>query len=236
MTTAPASTRREGAAADALASLLPTPRPVRAVPAHGAQVPAAAAAAAVVVSFVGAHSAEMAIALADSSFLAHAAGTDSTLISAADVLTPALEAAAGALGDGVLGDAETGDATALLSAPDARLFQLNDDDGATRAWFAIRVRAQDHTRRSAASNAVGRLSRISNVEMAMTVEIGRTRMSVRDVLDLEPGGVIELDRSAGAPADVLLNGRLIAHGEVVVVDQDYAVRITQILDVSEGPL
>ena len=78
--------------------------------------------------------------------------------------------------------------------------------------------------------------RISNVEMAMTVEIGRTRMSVRDVLDLEPGAVIELDRSAGAPADVLLNGRLVAHGEVVVVDQDYAVRITQILDVADGTL
>ena len=68
----------------------------------------------------------------------------------------------------------------------------------------------------------------------MTVEIGRTRMSVRDVLALEPGAVIELDRSAGAPADVLLNGRLIAHGEVVVVDQDYAVRITKILDMDDG--
>jgi flagellar motor switch protein FliN/FliY len=70
--------------------------------------------------------------------------------------------------------------------------------------------------------------------MALTVEIGRTRMAVRDVLNLEPGAVIELDRSAGAPADVLLNGRLIAHGEIVVVDQDYAIRITQILDVVEG--
>ncbi|AUZ87929.1 flagellar motor switch protein FliN, partial [Arthrobacter agilis] len=90
--------------------------------------------------------------------------------------------------------------------------------------------------RSAASAGAANLGRISNVEMAMTVEIGRTRMSVRDVLDLEPGAVIELDRSAGAPADVLLNGRLVAHGEVVVVDQDYAVRITQILDVADGAL
>ncbi len=83
-------------------------------------------------------------------------------------------------------------------------------------------------------SVAGKLGRINNVEMALTVEIGRTRMSVRDVLNLEPGGVVELDRSAGAPADVLLNGRLIAHGEVVVVDQDFAVRITQILDVAEG--
>ncbi|WP_081737843.1 flagellar motor switch protein FliN, partial [Arthrobacter sp. H41] len=90
------------------------------------------------------------------------------------------------------------------------------------------------SRRAAHTNGAGNLGRISNVEMAMTVEIGRARMSVRDVLDLEPGAVIELDRSAGAPADVLLNGRLVAHGEVVVVDQDYAVRITQIFDVAEG--
>ena len=81
---------------------------------------------------------------------------------------------------------------------------------------------------------VGKLGRINNVEMALTVEIGRTRISVRDVLGLEPGAVIELDRSAGAPADVLLNGRLIAHGEIVVIDQDYAVRITKILDVIES--
>jgi flagellar motor switch protein FliN/FliY len=59
-------------------------------------------------------------------------------------------------------------------------------------------------------------------------------MSVRDVLSLTPGAVVELDRSAGAPADILLNGRLIAHGDIVVVDQDYAVRITQILDVADG--
>jgi len=85
-----------------------------------------------------------------------------------------------------------------------------------------------------AATGMGNLGRIHGVEMALTVEIGRTRMSVRDVLDLEPGAVVELDRPAGDPADVLLNGRLIAQGEVVVVDQDYAVRITRILDVAEG--
>ena len=82
--------------------------------------------------------------------------------------------------------------------------------------------------------ADARLGRISNVAMDLTVELGRVRMSVREVLSLEPGAVIELDRSVGAPADVLLNGRLIARGEVVVVDQDYAVRITRILDPEEN--
>jgi flagellar motor switch protein FliN/FliY len=70
--------------------------------------------------------------------------------------------------------------------------------------------------------------------MELTVVIGKTRMTVQNALDLEPGSVVELDRSAGAPADILLNGRLIAHGEVVVVDQDYAVRVTNIIDVAEG--
>jgi flagellar motor switch protein FliN/FliY len=79
-----------------------------------------------------------------------------------------------------------------------------------------------------------RLARINDVEMVLTVEIGRTRMPVRSVLGLEPGAVVELDRSAGAPADILLNGRRIALGEIVVVDQDYAVRVTKILDVQEG--
>ena len=131
------------------------------------------------------------------------------------------------------------DASGLLSDPDTAVFELSDGVNAA-AWFAVRLR--EHSagpdRASdafAGGDAVaGRLGRINNIEMALTVEIGRTRMSVRDVLSLEPGTVIELDRSAGAPADVLLNGRLIAHGEVVVLDQDYAVRITRILDVAEG--
>ena len=70
--------------------------------------------------------------------------------------------------------------------------------------------------------------------MTLAVEIGRTRMSVRELLAIEPGAVVELDRAVGTPADVLLNGRLIAHGEIVVVDQEFAVRITRILDTVEA--
>lgn len=98
-------------------------------------------------------------------------------------------------------------------------------------------RAGPRTRGCAGSRGsgaiAGKLARISNVETALTIEIGRTRMAVRDVLAMEPSAVIELGRSAGSPADVLLNGRLIAHGEIVVVDQDYAVGITKILDTAE---
>ena len=70
--------------------------------------------------------------------------------------------------------------------------------------------------------------------MEVTVELGRTRMTVRDLLDLTPGAVLELDRAAGSPADLLVNGRLIARGEVVVVDEDFGLRITQILVVQRG--
>ena len=71
---------------------------------------------------------------------------------------------------------------------------------------------------------------LHGVEMELTVELGRARMPVRDLLALAPGAVLELDRAAGSPADLLVNGRLIARGEVVVVDEDFGLRITEILD------
>lgn len=75
---------------------------------------------------------------------------------------------------------------------------------------------------------------LHGVDMELTVELGRTRMAVRDLLALAPGDVLELDRAAGSPADLLVNGRLIARGEVVVVDEDFGLRITQILDSNAG--
>jgi flagellar motor switch protein FliN/FliY len=71
---------------------------------------------------------------------------------------------------------------------------------------------------------------LHGVDMEVTVELGRTRMTVRDLLALAPGAVLELDRAAGSPADLLVNGRLIARGEVVVVDEDFGLRVTEILD------
>jgi len=222
-------------AAEALAAQLPTPVPLSAS-AQPAGAPVGDAGSAVVASFVGGVSADLAVVLTDLDSIAAAAGTDSPLVSVSDVLRPALEAAVGQLGTGVLGETRVDDATALFADPDTAVFALTST-GRPAGWFGIRVR-ENGTIGGTASRAplsvAGKLGRINNVEMSLTVEIGRTRMAVRDVLGLEPGAVIELDRSAGAPADVLLNGRLIAHGEVVVVDQDYAVRITQILDIAEG--
>ncbi|WP_432978746.1 flagellar motor switch protein FliN [Dactylosporangium sp. CA-233914] len=70
---------------------------------------------------------------------------------------------------------------------------------------------------------------LHDVEMEVTAELGRTRMSVRELLSLAPGAVIELDRAAGGPADLLVNGRLIARGEVVVIDENFGIRITEIV-------
>jgi flagellar motor switch protein FliN len=75
---------------------------------------------------------------------------------------------------------------------------------------------------------------LHGVVMEVTVEIGRTRMSVRDLLELSPGAVLELDRAAGSPADLLVNGRLIARGEVVVVDEDFGLRVTEIITNAEA--
>jgi flagellar motor switch protein FliN/FliY len=74
------------------------------------------------------------------------------------------------------------------------------------------------------------LEMLHGVVMDVTVELGRTRMSVRELLALTPGTVLELDRAAGSPADLLVNGRLIARGEVVVVDEDFGLRVTEIVD------
>jgi flagellar motor switch protein FliN/FliY len=75
---------------------------------------------------------------------------------------------------------------------------------------------------------------LHGVVMDVTVELGRTRMSVRDLLELTPGTVLELDRAAGSPADLLVNGRLIARGEVVVVDEDFGLRVTEIITNAEA--
>jgi flagellar motor switch protein FliN/FliY len=65
--------------------------------------------------------------------------------------------------------------------------------------------------------------------MGVTAELGRTRMTVRDLLSLTPGSVVELDRAAGSPVDVLVNGTLIARGEVVVIDEEFGIRISEII-------
>lgn len=70
---------------------------------------------------------------------------------------------------------------------------------------------------------------LAGIPVGVTAELGRSRMTARNFLSLAPGAVIELDRAVGAPVDVIANGTVVARGEVVVVDDEYAIRILEIL-------
>ncbi|MFL5817097.1 MAG: flagellar motor switch protein FliN [Conexibacter sp.] len=73
------------------------------------------------------------------------------------------------------------------------------------------------------------LGRLSDVPVELAVEIGRTRMTVGATLELRPGSIVVLDRVAGEPVDLLVNGTPIARGEVVVIDEEFALRVTDVL-------
>lgn len=72
-----------------------------------------------------------------------------------------------------------------------------------------------------------------DVDLDLSVELGRANVPVREVLQLGSGSIVELNKLAGDPVDVLVNGRLIARGEVVVVDENFGVRITEIMNPSD---
>jgi flagellar motor switch protein FliN/FliY len=74
----------------------------------------------------------------------------------------------------------------------------------------------------------GDIGLLLDVPLQVTVELGRTQLRIRNVLELMPGSIIELDKVAGEPVDVLVNGKQIARGEVVVIDEEFGVRITDV--------
>jgi flagellar motor switch protein FliN/FliY len=76
--------------------------------------------------------------------------------------------------------------------------------------------------------AAAELERLNDVSVEVSVEIGRTRMTLGEALALAPGSVIGLHRLAGEPVDLLVNGRVIARGEVVVLDEEFGLRVTDV--------
>ena len=70
---------------------------------------------------------------------------------------------------------------------------------------------------------------IMDVPLQVTVELGRTTKSISEILDFAPGTIIELDKIAGEPVDVLVNGKFVAKGEVVVIEESFGVRVTEII-------
>jgi len=172
-----------------------------------------------------------------------------------DGLRPALVAAAAAFGvdAAVLTDYAEVPPAALAAGPGETSLGLGLLDGdthkATLAFItatvspAPAVSGHDFdpiptdgpaVRSQARPVVAGPIELLGDVEMGVTVELGRTRMLVRDILELSPGSVIELDRAAGAPIDVLVNGTLIARGEVVVIDEEFGIRITEVIGYEDG--
>ncbi|NLB88606.1 MAG: flagellar motor switch phosphatase FliY [Syntrophomonadaceae bacterium] len=82
---------------------------------------------------------------------------------------------------------------------------------------------------SSATEAPQNIGLIMDVPLDVTVELGKTRKTIREILDLHQGAIIQLDKMAGEPVDLMVNGKLIAKGEVVVIDENYGIRITTII-------
>ena len=78
-----------------------------------------------------------------------------------------------------------------------------------------------------------RLDVLLDVPLDVTIELGRSRMSIQELLALSPGSVVELDKIAGEPLDIVVNDRLIARGEAVVVNDKFGIRITDIVSKTE---
>jgi flagellar motor switch protein FliN len=168
-------------------------------------------------------------------------------------LAPALAAAAGTAGTVLTGPGQALDPgtalAALLGKPGAWVVPLLHQ-GTTRALVGIVVAeepapatlnaphypSQEELRAGAPAAAPvvrtairNGLDLLRDVNMDVTAQIGSTRMTISELLALNEGAVVELDRAAGAPADLLVNGHLIARGEVVVIDENFALRITEIV-------
>jgi flagellar motor switch protein FliN/FliY len=166
-------------------------------------------------------------------------------------LAPALAAAAGATGTVMTGPGQPLEPAtalaALLGKPDAWVVPLLHQ-GVPRALVGVVITAEPASAAAqtphypspeelrAGAGAAGPRTALRNgldllrdVNMDVTAQIGSTRMTISELLALNEGAVVELDRAAGAPADLLVNGHLIARGEVVVIDENFALRITEIV-------
>jgi len=244
-------------AASAAASVLPLGGPVSPVTAELSELDGLDSHVAVTARFSGAGDGTVAVMLSSGDLLALSGGeaVDAeccrpALEAAATALGPCVLSALDIV------SAPTMLATLRDAGERAHLARLGDDPADSVHVVVIgdappvpdlpaprRAPGQDHAgTRSEQSDRPGAGSSVSagdiargmgmlrGVHMEVTAEIGRTRMTVQELLELAAGSVVELDRPVGSPADLLVNGRLFARGEVVVVDEDFALRITEIVE------
>ena len=111
----------------------------------------------------------------------------------------------------------------LMGGLDSQSFDSSNQLGVQQAEFNSLMPASD-------VQGTGNIGLLMDVTMNMTVELGRATMTIRDILGLGEGSIIELQKLAGEPVDLLVNGKLIARGEVVVIDENFGVRVTDIIN------
>ncbi|HEY7068450.1 MAG TPA: flagellar motor switch protein FliN [Chloroflexota bacterium] len=148
----------------------------------------------------------------------------------------------GLIGDELIGDEPVGVATAVAPGPASALGAAGGSapafgaspggagfgaaPGGGAAWGAPEFRPL--AGEGGAGEGAG-IDLLLDVSLEVSVELGRTRMTIGELLSLRPGSVIELDKLAGEPADILVNGTRIARGEVVVVDEKFGVRVLEVV-------
>ncbi|MDG6102016.1 flagellar motor switch protein FliN [Dactylosporangium aurantiacum] len=233
---------RAEAAAQAAVALLPASSPLSVgAPTQNVDEPAIEGQA-VRARFAGTAQGEVAIVVTQD-LVEALANSPMGALDLSQAVRPALEAAAATVGPVVVDPGEVlspADAMGQLAGAGGLLVPLRTDEGTVQAVVALAVAVEvtgapggDEPRGERTDRGRPAFDLLHDVEMEVTAELGRTRMSVRELLSLAPGAVIELDRAAGGPADLLVNGRLIARGEVVVIDENFGIRITEIVGPSD---
>ncbi len=118
----------------------------------------------------------------------------------------------------------------------------NNDDNGTDDWAdAMNEQAEAESAAMEALEETAALQPVNNerldvildIPVSLSMEVGRTQIPIRNLLQLTQGSVVELDRLAGEPLDVMVNGTMIAHGEVVVVNEKYGIRLTDVMSPAE---
>ncbi len=106
--------------------------------------------------------------------------------------------------------------------------QANTATAKPATWSSL-----DASESQPANPAGDKLEVILDVPVTLSLEVGRARIAIRNLLQLNQGSVVELDRAAGEPLDVFVNGTMVAHGEVVVVNDRFGVRLTDVVSPAE---
>jgi flagellar motor switch protein FliN len=134
------------------------------------------------------------------------------------------------------GDASESDAEAAMLA---MLDELPQEDAKARPedinFSATSVSKAEfqQLQQTAGSQEPRNIDLLMDVDLPVSIELGRTKMSISDILALGPGSVVELNKLAGEPVDLLVNYKVVARGEVVVVDENFGLRITQLMTPEE---